>query len=82
MLYFSHVNAIFQSIFTSFFIGLHKICLRAKVHDLIFIVCSLLVGIECVTDDKSKVEWKLPFLEWKTGFLVLSLVPRTLKIAF
>ena len=56
MLYFSHVNAIFQSIFTSFSIGLQKICLRAKVHDLIFIVCSLLVGIECVTDDKSKVE--------------------------
>ena len=40
MLYFSHF-------FTSFFIGLRRICLRAKVP---FIIRSLLVGIDCVTD--------------------------------
>ena len=48
---FSHVNAIFQSFFfTSFFIGLRRICLRAKVHNLVFISCSLLVGIDYGTD--------------------------------
>ena len=50
---FSHVNAIFQSFFfTSFFIGLRRICLRAKVHNLVFIsnCCSLLVGIDYGTD--------------------------------
>ena len=47
---FSHVNAIFQSFFSSFFIGLRRICLRAKVRNLVFIICSLLVGIDCVTD--------------------------------
>ena len=43
MLYFSHI-------FTSFFIGLWGICLRVKVHNLAFINCSLLVGVDCVTD--------------------------------
>ena len=43
MLYFSHF-------FTSFFIGLRRICLRAKVCNLVFIICSLIVGIDCVTD--------------------------------
>lgn len=46
----SHVNAIFQSIFTSFCIDLHKLCLRAKVQNLIFIICSLLERMDCVTD--------------------------------
>ena len=32
------------------FIGLRTICLQAKVHNLVFIICSLLVGIDCVTD--------------------------------
>ena len=52
MLYFSHVNAIklFQSFFTSFFICLCRICLRAKVRSLVFIICLLLEGIDCVTD--------------------------------
>ena len=37
MLCFSHVNAIFQSFFTSFLIGL-------------LTIGSLLIGIDCVTD--------------------------------
>ena len=43
MLYVSHF-------FTSLFIGLRTICLRAKVQYLVFIICSLLVGIDCLTD--------------------------------
>ena len=35
---------------TSFFIGLRRICLRAKVHNLVFFICSLFTGIDCVTD--------------------------------
>ena len=46
---FSHVNAIFQSFFQKFLTGLRRICLRAKVRNLVFINCSLLVGIDCVT---------------------------------
>ena len=41
--YFSHF-------FTSFFIGLRRICLRAKVGNLVFIICSLLEGPDGVTD--------------------------------
>ena len=40
----------FSHFFTSFCICLRKICLQAKVHNLVFIICSLLVGIDCVTD--------------------------------
>ena len=37
----------FRHFFTSFFIGLRRICLRAKVHNLVFInYSSLLVGID------------------------------------
>ena len=36
--------------FTSLFIGLRTICLHAKVHNLVFIICLLLEGIDCVTD--------------------------------
>ena len=43
MLYFSHF-------FTSFFIGLRRICVHATVRTLVFIICSLLAGIDCVTD--------------------------------
>ena len=43
MFYFSHF-------FTSFFIVIRRICLPAKVRKLVFIICSLLVGIDCVTD--------------------------------
>ena len=35
---------------TSFFIGLRRICLRAKVHNLVFFICSLFTGTDCVTD--------------------------------
>ena len=51
MLYFSHF-------FTSFFIALPRICLRAKVRNLVFINCLLLVGIDCVTDKlKASFSW-------------------------
>ena len=46
---FSHVNAIVQSFFQQFLIGLCRICLHARVRNLVFIICSLLVGIDCVT---------------------------------
>ena len=46
MLCFSHVNAIFQSIFHSFIQNL----LHAKVGNLVFIICSLLVRMNYVTD--------------------------------
>ena len=46
---FSHVNAICQSFFQKFLTGLRRICLRVKVRNLVFIICSLLVGIDCVT---------------------------------
>ena len=40
--------AIFQSIFHKFvFIDLRRICQRTKVGNLVFIICSLLVGIDC-----------------------------------
>ena len=51
MLCFSHVNSLyFRYLCTSFFIGSHRICLCAKVCNLGFIVCSLLSGIDYVTD--------------------------------
>ena len=41
-----------------FFIGLRRICLRAKVRNFVFINCSLLVGIDCVTDKlKATFSW-------------------------
>ena len=57
--------------FSQFFTPLCWICLWAKVRDLVFIICSLLVGIYYVTD-KLKVEWKLHFLEWKTNSFLLN----------
>ena len=57
----------------SFFIGLCRICLRAKVCNVVFIIRSLLTGIDCVT--------KLYFLESKTHSFVLKCSPRMLKIA-
>ena len=60
MLYFSHF-------FTSFSIGLRRICLCAEVRHLVFI-CSLLVGTDCVTD---KYYWKLHPLECETHSFVL-----------
>ena len=44
----SHVNAILQSFFQTFLTGLRRICLRAKVRHLVFIICPSLVGIDCV----------------------------------
>ena len=58
VLHYVLVNAILQSIFTV----LHRICLRAKVHNLVFIICQLLLGIYCVTY-KSKVVESYIFLK-------------------
>ena len=56
---FSHVNVIFQSFFQKFLIGLRRICLRAKVRNLVSsLFCSLLVGMDCVTDKlKATFSW-------------------------
>ena len=45
---FSQVWKFSQNLFTS------------KIHNLVFIIRSLVVAIDCVAD-KSKLEWKLPF---------------------
>ena len=58
--------------FTSFFIVLNRICLHAKVFNLIFVICSLLVGIYCV-------DWyinKLHCHEWKTHSFDLKCSPQ------
>ena len=68
---FTYANAIH---FSQFFTVLRRMSLSAKVCNLVVIICSLFVGIDCITD-KSKVEWKLHFLEWKTCPFVLSFVP-------
>ena len=50
---FSHVNAVFQSFFQKFLTGL-----RAKVRNLVFIICSLLEWIDCVTGNlKATFSW-------------------------
>ena len=48
MLCFADISVIFL---ISFFIGVCRICLCAKVRNLVFIICSLLVGTDCVTDN-------------------------------
>ena len=45
----------FMLCFSQFFRVLRRICLPAKVGNLVFIILSLLVRIDCVTD-KSKGE--------------------------
>ena len=83
MFCFRHVNTIFQSIFHKFLYRFTQNLFTWKSM-LFSFICSLLVGIvriDCVTD-KSKVAWKLHFLEWKTHSLVLKLVPRMLKSHF
>ena len=66
------MNAIFQSFFQKFLTGLCRICLRAKVRNLVFIICSLLGGIDCVTGK----------LNEKHALLFSNLVPRMLKIGY
>ena len=61
----------FSNFFTSFFIGLHRICIRAKVRNLVFIIFSLLVGIDCVTD---KLKPTFPWM--KTCSFVLKFNPQ------
>ena len=74
---FGHVNAIFQSFFHKFLLGLCRICLCAKVciMNLVFVICLLLpwLGIDCVTDN---INWKLHFLEWITHSFVLKFCPQ------
>ena len=73
---------IFGHFFTSFFIGLCRICLCAKVRNLVFTNCSLLVGIDCVTDiDKLKATF---FLDEEQALLssIAFRIPRMLKITF
>ena len=74
----SHVNAILQSFFQTFLTGLRRIRLRAKVRHLVFIICPLLVGIDCVTD---KMKATFSFKK-KHALLSSNLVPRMPKIAF
>ena len=64
----------FRHFFTSFFIGLCRICLRVKVCNLVFIInfCSVFAGTDCVTDKY----WKLHFLEWKTHSSILNFSPK------
>ena len=67
--------------FRSFFISLRRICLRAKVCNLVFIICSLIVGIDCVTDKlKATFSWMKDTLfcpqiyspeRWKSHFRAL-----------
>ena len=74
MLYFSHF-------FTSFFIGLRRICLCVKSCNLVFIICSLIVRIDCVTDKlKATFSWMKDTLfcpqiyspeRWKSHFRAL-----------
>ena len=67
-LHFSH--------FFRFPFGLDRICSRAKVRNLVFIIFSLLVGIDCVTDNlKATFSWMK-----KHALLFSNLVPRMLKI--
>ena len=68
---FSHVNAIFQSFLQKFLTGLRRTCLRAKVRNLVFIICSLLVGIDCVTG-----KLKATFFWMKTRSFVLKFSPQ------
>ena len=52
-------------------IGLRRICLCAKVRNLVFIIFSLLVGIDCVTD---KLKPTFPWM--KTRSFVLKFNPQ------
>ena len=74
---FSHVNTIFQSFFkkVSYRFTQRRICLRAKVRILVFIICPLLVGIDCVTD-KTKATFSF---KKKHALLSSNLVPRMPK---
>ena len=54
--------------------GLRKIGMRAKVPDernLITVICLSCWGVDCASPDKSKLEWKLHFLELKSRSLEL-----------
>ena len=70
----SHKNVIFQSFFQKFLIGLCRICLRAKVHNLVFIICSLLLGSDCVTD-KLKATCTFSWMK-KTHSFILKFSPQ------
>ena len=71
----------FSEFFTYFFkvlpinawgFTLRKISMRANVPDernVITVICLSCWGVDCASPDKSKLEWKLHFLEWKSRSL-------------
>ena len=62
VLHYVLVNAILQSIFSQFSQFYVEFVECAKVHNLVFIICPLLLGIYCVTY-KSKVVESYIFLK-------------------
>ena len=48
--------------------GLRKVSVRAKC-TVITVICLSCWGVDCASPDKSKLEWKLHFLEWKSRSL-------------
>ena len=52
---FSHLNGMFQSIFTGFFTGLRRICWRAKVRNLVFIIILFIACKNWFVTDWSEV---------------------------
>ena len=53
--------------------NLRKACLQNVPDEcnLITVICLSYWGVDCVSPDKSKLEWKLHFLEWKSRSLGL-----------
>ena len=52
----------------------NRIFSHKNVPNLIIIICSLLVGVNCVAN-KSKFDLQSNLLEWKTCSFILSLFP-------
>ena len=51
----------------------NRICSRKNVRNKLTIICSLLVGVNCVAN-KSKFDLNPNLLGWKTRSFILSLV--------
>ena len=64
----------FSHFFDKFPHSLRRICLRAKVHNLVFIICSLLKELIVWL-----INWKLYFHERKTRSFVLKFSPQNAK---
>ena len=65
----------FSQFFTSFCIRFTQNFFSTKVPNVFFIICSLLVGIDFVSD-KSKVSRKLHFFEWKNALFRFKFSPQ------